>query len=53
MAGDMNDMDSLLKATGGVHGVFIVTQYFVTCKKEDEIRQVDFSLNFFSKWVPW
>ena len=46
MAADMNDMDSLLKATRGAHGVFILTDFYVTCKKEDEIRQVNFSLNY-------
>ena len=47
VAGDMNDMDSLLEATRGAHGVFIVTDFYVTCKQEDEIRQVDFFSKIF------
>ena len=51
VAGDMNDMDSLLKATRGAHGVFILTDFYVTCKKEDEIRQVDFFLEFHDEFI--
>ena len=47
VAGDMNDMNSLLEATRGAHGVFLVTDFYVTCKQEDETRQVDFSSKFF------
>ena len=35
VAGDMNDFNSLLKATKGAHGVFIVTTV-----SEDEMKQV-------------
>ena len=54
MAGDMNDVNSLIKATRGAHGVFILTDFYVTCKKEDEIRQVDFFLEFHNQlvWIP-
>ena len=48
VTGDMNDKDSLLEATRGAHGVFIFTDFYVTSKQEDEIRQVDSS----SKLLP-
>ena len=44
VTGDMNNMDSLVEATRGAHGVFILTDYYATHKKEVEIRQVEFSL---------
>ena len=47
VTGDMNDKDSLLEATRGAHGVFIITDFYVTCKQEDEIRQVDFFSKIF------
>ena len=42
MAGDLNDMDSLLEATRGAYGVFILTDLFSSGKKEIEIQQVRF-----------
>ena len=47
VTGDMNDMDSLLEATRGAHGVFIVTDFYATRKQDDEIRQVDSSSKLF------
>ena len=43
VTGDMNDVDSLVEATRGAHGVFILTDYYATQKKEVEVRQVEFS----------
>ena len=41
MAGDMNDVSSLLEATKGAHGVFIVTAL-----SENEMKQVHCSSKF-------